>query len=160
MTPIYVFSGGDTAASVLNAIATLTNGSTATFATALSIAGIFSVCGGAIAYVRSQNILTWLYWFAIYLGITTIGLGIKTSVEVIDATNLMQVTTVDHVPIGIALPASEATSISYGLTKAIDGIFHMPDDLGYSSTGMLFGSKQMISSSLVTIQNAQNRFLY
>ncbi len=138
----------------------LTNGSAATFTTALTLAGIFAVGGGAIAYVYSHRISVLIKWFLLYFGVITLALGLKASVQIVDVTNPLQNHTVDHVPIGIAIPASEATAISYGLTKAFDAIFHMPDDMGYSSTGMLFGSKQMVLSSLTQLSDVKTRFLF
>ncbi len=139
MLQIYVFSNGDVAREIFNSVAAVmsSNG----YKPVLTIAGIFAVLGSGFQYVTTRNLKVFAKFFATYLVMTTILLGIKTNVQIVDASNRMEPLFVDNVPYGLAAPASFITSISYGVTALLESVFHTVDDLQYTETGMLFGSK-------------------
>lgn len=156
MLSIYVYTNGDVAFEFFNAIAAFLG--TNDFATLLYISAVFSILGASVMYIRTKNIMALGKWFAIYLTINSLMLGIKVSIEVIDVSNPMAAKAVDNVPIGLALPASIISKIGYALTQDFSDVFHTPDDVSYLSTGMIFGAKLFYTVTQASqIQNAEIR---
>lgn len=143
---IHVVSNGDLMKTIFDGIVAVMGSST--FSTALRIAATFSILSVAYAYTRSRDLLGIVKWFGLYFGIVVIMLTPKATIQIIDSSNpMVAANTVDNVPVGIALPASMITSLAWGLQQEFEQVFHMPNDPGYSQTGMLFGSKLFRLSS-------------
>ena len=139
MLPVYVIANGDMFREAFNAIATLVG--TSTFSTAMQIGVIFAVLGTALSYSKSKDLMVLLKWFGLYFLVIGILLGPKVDVQIIDASDPGRADlAVDNVPYGLAMPASIVTEVGHALAQSVDDIFHMPDDLAYTKTGMLFGS--------------------
>ncbi|OGT08012.1 MAG: hypothetical protein A2X78_01560 [Gammaproteobacteria bacterium GWE2_37_16] len=139
MMEIHVVANGDLFREAFNALVTLIGEST--FKTAFRLSVLFAVLGIAVSYIKTRDVTVFAKWFSLYFVVTVIFLGPKTSVEIFDSSNPGAVYTVDNVAYGLAFPASFITSVAYGLEKAVEEAFHMPDDATYSKTGMLFGSR-------------------
>lgn len=77
----------------------------------------------------------------------------KRTVHIIDMTNPTLVLRVDNVPTGLSVPFRFITSIGGSLTKIYDSVFHTPDSVAYSKTGMLFGATLMANTTDVVAQN-------
>jgi conjugal transfer mating pair stabilization protein TraG len=150
--PIYVIANGELAKAALDAVATVFT--TETFRTALKISILFAIIGTAVSYIYSKNLATLAKWFIIYFILTTIMLGAKVTVQIIDSSNPGKANlTVANVPYGLGYPASIITSAAHGLVSVFEEAFHMPDDVEYNRTGMLFGSKLFRLSSEFHIIN-------
>lgn len=139
MMEIHVIANGDLFRETFNAVVTVLG--TSTFSTAIRLSVLFSILGAVISYIKTNDLVIFAQWFMFYFAVTVILLGPKVSVEIIDSSNPGAVYTVDHVPYGLAFPASFITSIAHGLENNMELAFHMPDDASYSKTGLLFGSK-------------------
>lgn len=137
--PIYVISNGDLAKATFDAVAIVFNSQT--FNTAVKLAVTFAVLGTSMAYVYGRDITVFFRWFVIYFLVTTLMLGPKLSVQIIDSSDPMAVYKVDNIPYGLAYPASLITATAHGLVVALEDAYHTPDDFTYNKTGMLFGSK-------------------
>ena len=149
---MYVVSNGELAREASNAVVTLV--STGTFKTALKIGVLFSILGGIVNYMRNHDLAALGKWFAIYFGITVVMLyPINKPLVIYDISNTNKGYVVDHVPYGLAFPASIITSVSYGLVQAFEMAFRMPDDVQYHKTGMLFGSKLFRLSTEVQVED-------
>ncbi|MFA6041777.1 MAG: conjugal transfer protein TraG N-terminal domain-containing protein, partial [Methylophilus sp.] len=77
-------------------------------------------------------------------------LGIRVPVAIIDmqdAAGAGVALTVDNVPLGNALPAALISGLGYGITQVFSDAFHMPNDLEYNKTGMIFGSRTWLTST-------------
>jgi conjugal transfer mating pair stabilization protein TraG len=145
MQAIFTITGGGWLADTLNAVAAFT--ASATWGTLLKWAGMLSVVAVVWSWVQRRNIFTLLKWLAMIIlvpGVLVVG---KTSVQVIDITDPTGVYAVDNVPVGLALPASLLTAVGYGMTAAFDDLFHRPDAVTYSRTGLLFGSELLSTSA-------------
>ncbi|SMG60297.1 conjugal transfer mating-pair stabilization protein TraG [Cedecea sp. NFIX57] len=145
MQAIFTITGGGWLADTLNAVAAFT--ASATWGTLLKWAGILSVVAVVWSWVQRRNIFTLLKWLAMIIlvpGVLVVG---KTSVQVIDITDPTGVYAVDNVPVGLALPASLLTAVGYGMTAAFDDLFHRPDAVTYSRTGLLFGAELLSTSA-------------
>lgn len=138
MQVIYTITGGDWLADSLNAVAVLT--ASATWGTLIKWASILSVLAVIWSWLQKKDVLTFIRWVAVMVIVPGVLIANKHSVQVIDMTDPTAVHQVDNVPGGLAIPASFITSIGYALTQSYEEVFHRPDAVSYSKTGMLFGS--------------------
>lgn len=145
---IYTPQNGEYLKTVLDAMVTLLN--TSTYQSAQDIVSILAVGVVGFQYVSGKKIqaisryvlCTFIFLFCI--------LGIKTPVAIIDmqtADSDGPSLTVDNVPLGVGLPAALISGIGYGITKVFSDIFVMPNDLDYTRTGMLFGSRTFLAAT-------------
>lgn len=145
MQVIYTITGGDWLADSLNAVAVLT--ASATWGTLIKWASIFSVLAVVWSWLQKKDVLTFIKWVAVMVIVPGVLIANKHSVQVIDITDPTAVHQVDNVPGGLAIPASFITSIGYALTQSYEEVFHRPDAVSYSKTGMLFGSELVKAST-------------
>ncbi len=89
-----------------------------------------------------------------FILITSVLVIPKRTVHIIDMTNPTLVLRVDNVPTGLSVPFRFITSIGGSLTKIYDSVFHTPDSVAYSKTGMLFGATLMANTTDVVAQNS------
>jgi conjugal transfer mating pair stabilization protein TraG len=153
MQVIYTITGGDWLADSLNAVAVLT--ASATWGTLIKWASILSVLAVIWSWLQKKDVLTFIKWVAVIVIVPGVLIANKHSVQVIDMTDPTAVHQVDNVPGGLAIPASFITSIGYALTQAYEGVFHRPDAVSYSKTGMLFGSELVKASTGFTIADGE-----
>lgn len=159
MLSMYVFSNGHTVTEVVNAVSAFM--ATDGFSKAMSIAVMFSVIGCAIQYIKTHDLMNLLKWFSVYFCVSFLLVGVKTDLNIVDLTDKMTPHVVDNVPYGIAMPASIITSLEAGLTQGIEDVFHTPDDITYSNTGMLFGAQlfnQVNNTSVILDENTKAQF--
>lgn len=136
--PIYVYSGGDIAFQMFNAVAAFCGDND--FANLVFIGAAFSVIGAAIMFIKSSDYKTFFMWFVIYFSISQIIVQPGPTVQIIDETNPLGTYIIDNVPLGISFPAHFATWIETGITNKLESVFHTPNEMDYSQTGMVFGS--------------------
>lgn len=141
MDTIYTISGGAWFRDSLNAIATFFQMND--WEHIVQMATVLSVVAAAMAYVRGKDLLTLFKWVASMVLITGVLVQVKRPVHIIDLSNPTQVYQVDNVPVGITMPFSLITSIGHALVEGYETVFHQPDALAYSKTGMLFGADLM-----------------
>ncbi|MGX5056227.1 conjugal transfer mating-pair stabilization protein TraG [Enterobacter asburiae] len=145
MQAIFTITGGGWLADTLNAVAAFT--ASATWGTLLKWAGMLSVVAVVWSWLQRRSIFILLRWLAMIIlvpGVLVVG---KESVQVIDITDPTGVYVVDNVPVGLVLPASLLTAVGYGMTAAFDDLFHRPDAVTYSRTGLLFGAELLSTSA-------------
>ncbi|PAX78554.1 conjugal transfer mating-pair stabilization protein TraG [Citrobacter sp. TSA-1] len=148
---IYVMSGGEFFEAAFNGVAALIGSST--WDTLFHIVGFFSAMALFFVYIRGHDPKEVLKFFAVFILITSVLLIPKRTVHIIDMTNPTLVLRVDNVPTGLSVPFRFVTSIGGSLTKIYDAIFHTPDSVAYSKTGMLFGATLMANTTDVVAQN-------
>ena len=61
---------------------------------------------------------------------------------------------VDHVPLFFAKIAELTSTVGYRLTQGMENVMHVPNDLSYNKTGMLFGAETAIDISKYKVTNA------
>ncbi len=153
MQVIYTMTGGDWLADSLNAVAALT--ASATWSTLIKWASILSVLAVIWSWLQKRDVLTFIKWVAVIVIVPGVLIANKQSVQVIDMTDPTAVYQVDNVPGGLAIPASLITSVGYALTQEYDSIFHRPDAVSYSKTGLLFGSELVQASTGFTFADGE-----
>ncbi|ELQ4386327.1 conjugal transfer mating pair stabilization protein TraG [Salmonella enterica] len=149
---VYVMSGGEFFQAAFNGVATLIG--TSTWDTLFHIVGFFSAMALFFVYIRGHDPKEVLKFIAVFILITSVLVIPKRTVHIIDMTNPTLVLRVDNVPTGLSVPFRFITSIGGSLTKIYDSVFHTPDSVAYSKTGMLFGATLMANTTDVVAQNS------
>lgn len=138
MDTVYVLAGGDFLANIFNGVATMLG--TTEWASMFRIATLVSVMVLFATYLRGHDPLEFLKFIAYFILLTSIMTIPKRTVQIIDRTDATSVRTIDNVPLGLAAPAKFITSIGTAMTEGFEAVFHTPDSVTYSKTGMLFGA--------------------
>ncbi|EDQ1733891.1 conjugal transfer mating pair stabilization protein TraG [Salmonella enterica] len=144
MNEVYVIAGGEWLSNNLNAIAAFM--STRTWDSIEKIALTLSVLAVAVMWVQRHNVMDLLGWVAVFVLISLL-VTIRTSVQIIDNSDLVRVYRVDNVPVGLALPLSLTTRSGHAMVASYEMIFAQPDSVTYSKTGMLFGAGLVTKST-------------
>ncbi|MCF6808551.1 conjugal transfer protein TraG N-terminal domain-containing protein [Thiotrichales bacterium 19S9-12] len=145
MLEIYTPMAGDLAEEALNSLVLLVGSST--FHSAINIAMTLGVGGAAYQFITGKKIESMLRYIVMSFSILFILIGLKTPVAIIDMQRPMDTHSVSDVPIGVALPAAFVSQVGRGISQVFEDTFHMPDDMGYNQTGMLYGSRIALASS-------------
>ncbi|HHW3085259.1 TPA: conjugal transfer mating-pair stabilization protein TraG [Salmonella enterica subsp. enterica serovar Gallinarum] len=144
MNEVYVIAGGEWLSNNLNAIAAFM--SSRTWDSIEKIALTLAVFAVAVMWVQRHNVMDLLGWVAVFVLISLL-VTIRTSVQIIDNSDLVRVYRVDNVPVGLALPLSLTTRIGHAMVASYEMIFAQPDSVTYSKTGMLFGAGLVTKST-------------
>ncbi|HDD2122801.1 TPA: conjugal transfer mating pair stabilization protein TraG [Salmonella enterica] len=144
MNEVYVIAGGEWLRNNLNAIAAFM--SSRTWDSIEKIALTLSVLAVAVMWVQRHNVMDLLGWVAVFVLISLL-VTTRTSVQIIDNSDLVRVYRVDNVPVGLALPLSLTTRIGHAMVAGYEMIFAQPDSVTYSKTGMLFGAGLVTKST-------------
>lgn len=143
MNEVYVIAGGEWLRNNLNAIAAFMG--TRTWDSIEKIALTLSVVAVAFMWVQRHNVMDLLGWAAVFVLISLL-VNIRTSVQIIDNSDLVKVHRADNVPVGLAMPLSLTTRIGHAMVASYEMIYTQPDSFTYSKTGMLFGA-ELVSKS-------------
>ncbi|EES1545002.1 conjugal transfer mating pair stabilization protein TraG [Escherichia coli] len=144
MNEVYVIAGGEWLRNNLNAIAAFM--STRTWDSIEKIALTLSVLAVAVMWVQRHNVMDLLGWVAVFVLISLL-VNVRTSVQIIDNSDLVQVHRVDNVSVGLAMPLSLTTRIGHAMVAGYEMVFAQPDSATYSKTGMLFGANLIVKST-------------
>ncbi|MGL1813939.1 UNVERIFIED_CONTAM: conjugal transfer mating pair stabilization protein TraG [Serratia marcescens] len=152
MTEIYVTAGSEWLAQNLNAVAAFMQ--TDTWDWIRNFAVAVSVLVLAARYTVRRDLMDILGW--VFVLVFSSALLTKAQpVQIIDLSNQRSIQRVANVPLGIVLPATIITRISYAMVLAYEMVFGQPDAVTYSKTGMLFGSSLVSRSTDFTAQNPE-----
>ncbi|WP_272537112.1 conjugal transfer mating-pair stabilization protein TraG [Providencia sp. PROV206] len=135
---VYVLGGGEYMMQVFNGVAAIVGSSS--WESMFRIALLISAASFFVVYLRGHDPKEVIKFAAYIILVSSVLLGPKRSVQIIDRTDPTGVYLVDNVPLGLAAPAHMISAIGTSLTELYESIFHMPDSLSYSKTGMLFGA--------------------
>lgn len=143
MLTIHVLACGELFQHVLNAITVFM--SQDNFAGLLRITALAGIVMVTTGFVKTRDPTVFAKWFVAYALCFNLVLVPKTSV-LIDDISSQKPKLVDNVPVIFALSVSLVTTIGYGLAESYDALLTMPDDLQYTQTGSLFGSRLIQAS--------------
>ncbi|HED3891626.1 TPA: conjugal transfer mating pair stabilization protein TraG [Morganella morganii] len=135
---VYVMAGGAYMAQIFNGVATMVG--TSSWDSMMRIVMLISGMSALAVYMRSHDPKELVKFVAFIILITSVLLIPKRSVQIIDRSDPTGVYRVDNVPLGLAVPAKFITSIGTDITEIYERLFHLPDSLMYSKTGMLYGA--------------------
>lgn len=143
-------AGGELFQHVLNAITAFMKQDS--FLGLLRITALIGIIMATIGFMRTRDPMAFARWFIGYVLFVNVVLLPKTSVEIYDISSQLP-KRVDNVPVVFALSASFVTTIGYGLAQSYDALLTMPDDLQYTKTGALFGSRLVSASTSFRIKD-------
>lgn len=150
MITIHVLAGGELFQHVLNAIATFMKQDG--FLGLLRITALIGIVMATVGFLKTRDPMAFARWFLGYVLFVNVVLLPKTSV-LIDDISAQNPKLVDNVPVVFALSADLVTTIGYGLAQSYDALLTMPDDLQYTKTGALFGSRLISASTSFRIKD-------
>ncbi|MFO9089023.1 conjugal transfer mating-pair stabilization protein TraG [Legionella pneumophila serogroup 1] len=150
MITIHVLAGGELFQHVLNAISAFMKQDS--FLGLLRITALIGIVMATIGFLKTRDPMAFARWFVGYVLFVNLVLLPKTSV-LIDDISSQTPKLVDNVPVVFALSASLVTTIGYGLAQSYDALLTMPDDLQYTKTGALFGSRLVSASTSFRIKD-------
>lgn len=149
MFTIYTYWDAELVNSVLNAIAAIMNGSDYLgLLKAVAIAGILVAAGTALARMRGEDPLVYFIMLGLFYGTLFVP---KATVTVKDL-RTPAIYTVSNVPLGVALFAAEISHLGKWLTETFETNFSSIDDVKFSKTGFVFGSRLVQELQLVKIR--------
>lgn len=157
MNEVYVIAGGEWLQNNLNAIAAFMG--TRTWDSIEKIALTLSVLSVAVMWVQRHNVMDLLGWVAMFVLISLL-VNVRTSMQIIDNSDLTKVHHVGNVPVGLALPLSLTTRIGHAMVASYEMIFSQPDSVTYSKTGMLFGAGLVSKSTDFLSRNPEITSLF
>ncbi len=73
-------------------------------------------------WVQRHNVMDLLGWVAVFVLISLL-VNVRTSVQIIDNSDLVKVHRVDNVPVGLAMPLSLTTRIGHAMVAGYEMVF-------------------------------------
>lgn len=153
MLTFYVVANGDLFREGFNALVTFLGEDA--FQSFTRIVTAFSIYGVILAIIKHRDFTEMFRWFVMMVFVTAVMVAPKTDLAIYDSSTPGAVLEVDNVPVSLAWIGSTLTSLSFGVTTAMETAFHLPSDLSYSTTGMLFGAKMFQASHDFRILNPE-----
>ncbi|CDZ79413.1 conjugal transfer mating pair stabilization protein TraG [Legionella massiliensis] len=152
MITIHVLAGGELFQHVLNAITTFMKQDS--FLGLLRITSLIGIVMAIIGFIKTHDPMAFARWFLGYVLFVNLVLLPKTAV-LIDDISAETPKLVDNVPVVFALSASLVTTIGYGLAQSYDALLTLPNDLQYTKSGALFGSRLISASTSFRIKDPE-----
>lgn len=143
MITIHVLGFGELFVQLLNAITAFMGQSF--FNNFLRLTALVGIIMASIGFIKERNPLIYGKWIMSYILVLQMVLMPKTDVAIYDM-SAQKDAVVSHVPVIFAVAASLITSVGVGLAESYDALLSLPDDLTYTKTGSLFGSKLIQAS--------------
>ena len=151
---IHVLAYGELYQQVLNAVAAFMNMKQGGFLGLLKLTALIGIIMASVGYLKERNPMIYAKWVMGYVLVLQLVIEPKTSVEIYDI-SAQRAIAVDNVPVVFALTANLMTTVGVGLAESYDALLSLPDDLTYTATGSLFGSKMIQASRDFRIQDPQ-----
>lgn len=143
MITIQVLGFGELFVQLLNAIAAFMGQSF--FNNFLRLTALVGIIMASVGFIKERNPMIYAKWIMSYVLVLQLVLTPKTDVAIYDIA-AQKDRVVSHVPVVFAATASLITSVGVGLAESYDALLSLPDDLTYTKTGSLFGSKLIQAS--------------
>lgn len=151
---VFTYGGGEFLRVTFNAVAAfLDNGDYITALKAAATAGLIAVLVQA-AFKGSAMNLQWLlgFIFAFYVAILP-----RSNVIITDRIDPTQSAVVSNVPMGLAATAGLSSLFGDWLTRGFELLFALPNEMGYSGNGLLFGSRLVEASTHFEITDVRTQ---
>lgn len=106
----------------------------------------FLVFIAGLAVNKSQEPFEFFRWLIIVVLVHTVLLVPKADVVLVDRTGSSPPTVRSNVPVGLAFFASVTSHVGDALTRALETVFSLPNDLQFQKNGMMFGNTILVDS--------------
>ncbi|MBX9777780.1 MAG: conjugal transfer protein TraG N-terminal domain-containing protein [Xanthobacteraceae bacterium] len=154
MLEVFTIGGGDYIVNVMNAVAAWTGGGG--YKAMIRVVMIMGLIYTLLIVAFNLDWRAWMNWFLqstlIYLCLMVPTVTIKVTDRVNPA---LAPSTVANVPLGLGMIASFTSQIGDYLTREAETVFVMPNQLQYSSNGMIYGSRLMEATRQIRITDPE-----
>lgn len=154
MLEVFTVGGGEYLVNTFNAVAAWSGGGG--YKSLIRVVMVMGLIYSLLVVTFTLNYRVWLNWFlqatAIYLCLMVPTVDIKVTDRVNPA---LAPATVDNVPMGLGLLASLTTQIGDWLTRTAETVFVMPNELNYSSNGMVYGARLYDATRNFVVRDAE-----
>jgi len=138
MITIHVLGFGELYKQLLNALAVMVGESF--FESFLRLTALIGITMASVGYIKKRDPMIYGKWVVAYILVIQVAIMPKTTVEIYDIA-AQRAIPVANVPVVFAITASLITTVGLSFAESYDALLSMPDDLTYTKTGSLFGSK-------------------
>lgn len=135
---IQVLAFGELYQMMLNALAGFMN--QGVFASFLKLTAMVGIIMVTVGYLKRRDPTIYVKWVVSYVLVLQLLITPKTDVLIYDIADQKGLA-VDNVPLVFAVTASVLTNMGVGIAETYDALMSLPDDLKFTKTGSLFGSK-------------------
>lgn len=152
---IYTYGGGDMLWTLFNGIALIFKSNSPYLTSVGYLSMLVGGIWGTTAALYQANIGIFAKsWFIPSYAILSLMLVPKVTVNIVDEVDpYFKSDRVDNIPVGIAVVASTASTISRALTEEIESVFPTPDSLRYAKAGPVFGARLAAQARYVRIKD-------
>ena len=157
---IHVLAYGELYQQALNAVASFMQQDG--FFSFLKLTALVGVIMASVGYIKQRDPMIYGKWVMCYVLVLQLVILPKTNVQIYDI-SAQRAIPVDNVPVVFAMTASLITIVGVGLAESYDelltlpnsGSTALPENLAYTKTGSLFGSKMIQAAKDFRIQDPQ-----
>lgn len=138
MVEVFTIGGGEYIVNVFNAVAAWTGGGG--YRALLRVVMVLGFIYALMAVAFTMNVRAWLNWFLGSALIYSCLMVPTVTVKVTDRINpSLAPAVVANVPLGLGVMASFTSQVGDWLTRTAETVFVMPNELNYSTNGMIYG---------------------
>ena len=156
MQEVFTIGGGEYVVNVLNAVAAWCGGGG--FRAMLRVVMVMGFAYSMLVVAFSMN---WRVWFNWFISATLMYMCLivpVTSVKVTDRLNPgLAPAVVDNVPVGLAAIAAFSSNIGDWMTRKAETVFVMPNELQYSTNGIIYGARLFDKTRLFEFKDPRVR---
>jgi len=138
MITIHVLGFGEIFQGFLNGLAAFMKQDS--FSGFLRLTALVGIIMASVGYLKRRDPMDFGKWVIGYVLVINLVILPKTDVDIYDIA-AQKSRVVSNVPVVFAVAASLITGVGVELAQEYDSLLSMPDDLTYTKTGSLFGSK-------------------
>lgn len=150
---IVTYGGGEFLNMIFNGVAMIFgNGD---YIQGMNVAALIAFLGLFIRAAFDREMFTSIRWFFTLLVFIMAVLTPKVPVMITDKINPTKSSVVANIPLGLALTASGFSTLGDFLTKSFETVFSLPDNLNYSTTGLLFANSLIETSDRFIIPDGR-----
>ena len=154
MLEVFTVGGGEYLVNTFNAVAAWSGGGG--YKSLIRVVMVMGLIYSLLVVTFTLNYRVWLNWFlqatAIYLCLMVPTVDIKVTDRINPA---LAPATVDNVPMGLGLLASLTTQMGDWLTRTAETVFVMPNELNYSSNGIVYGARLFDATRNFIVRDAE-----
>jgi conjugal transfer mating pair stabilization protein TraG len=154
MVEVFTIGGGEYIVNVFNAVAAWTGGGG--YRALLRVVMVLGFIYALMAVAFTMNVRAWLNWFLGSALIYSCLMVSTVTVKVTDRINpSLAPAVVANVPLGLGVMASFTSQVGDWLTRTAETVFVMPNELNYSTNGMIYGSRLFDMTRNFQIRDAE-----
>ena len=154
MLEVFTVGGGEYLVNIFNAVAAWSGGGG--YRSLIRVVMVMGLIYSLLVVAFTLNYKAWLNWFlqatAIYLCLMVPTVDIKVTDRINPS---LAPATVDNVPMGLGILASFTTQVGDWLTRTAETVFVMPNELNYSTNGMVYGARLFDATRNFIIRDAE-----